>query len=69
LRIPVAPAAAAIAAFSGDFDRATGMIIVAAGIHAGTFLVRNSDSSCEITLLIRSSRPSASERLVVARRT
>jgi hypothetical protein len=45
----VALAAAAITSLSGDSDRATAMITVAAGAHAGTFLVRNTDSPCEIT--------------------
>ena len=49
MRIFVALTAAAIAALSGDSDRATAMITVAAGAHAGTFLVRNTDSPCEIT--------------------
>jgi hypothetical protein len=45
----VALAAAAITSLSGDSDRVTAMITVAAGAHAGTFLVRNTDSPCEIT--------------------
>jgi hypothetical protein len=48
LRILVALVAAALAAPSGDFDRVAAMITVAAGAHAGTFLVRNSESPCEI---------------------
>jgi hypothetical protein len=49
LRIVLALAAAALTALSGDSDRATAMITVATGAHAGTFLVRNTDSPCEIT--------------------
>ena len=49
MRILVALAAAAITALPGDSDRATAMITVAAGAHAGSFLVRNADSPCEIT--------------------
>lgn len=49
MRILVALAAVTIATLSGDSDRATAMITVAAGAHAGTFLVHNTDSPCEIT--------------------
>jgi hypothetical protein len=49
LRIVVALAAVTITTLSGNSDRATAMITVAAGAHAGTFLVRNMDSPCEIT--------------------
>ncbi len=49
MRILIALAAVTIATLSGDSDRATAMITVAGGAHAGTFLVRNTDSPCEIT--------------------
>lgn len=49
MRILIALAAAAIATLAGDSDGATAMVTVASGAHAGTFLVRNSGSSCEIT--------------------
>ena len=49
MHIPVALVVAALTALSGDFDRVTAMITVASGAHAGTFLVRNVDSPCEIT--------------------
>ncbi len=49
MRFLVALAAVALTALSGGSDRATAMITVATGAHAGTFLVRNTDSPCEIT--------------------
>ena len=49
LRILVALAAAAITAQPGGSDRATAMVTIAAGAHAGSFLVRNTDAPCEIT--------------------
>lgn len=49
MRIFLAVAAAAITSLSGDSDRATAMITIADGAHAGTFLVRNTNEPCEIT--------------------
>ena len=49
LRILLALAAAAVAAQPGDVDSATAMVTVAGGAHAGSFLIRNTDSPCEIT--------------------
>jgi hypothetical protein len=49
VRILIALAAVTIATLSGDSDRATAMITVAGGAHAGTLLVRNTDSQSEIT--------------------
>jgi hypothetical protein len=48
MRILVALVAAAIATIAGDSDRATAMVTVASGAHAGDFLVRNTDVPCEI---------------------
>jgi hypothetical protein len=41
MRLLVALAAAAIAAHSRESDRATAMVTINAGAHAGSFLVRN----------------------------
>jgi hypothetical protein len=49
MRVLVALVAAAIATIAGDSDRATAMVTVASGAHAGNFLVRNADVPCEIT--------------------
>jgi hypothetical protein len=38
-----------MAAQPGDSDRATAMVTVTGGAHAGRFLVRNADSPCEIS--------------------
>jgi hypothetical protein len=48
LRIVIAVAAAVLSAIAADSDRATAMITVAGGEHAGTFVVRNADTPCEI---------------------
>jgi hypothetical protein len=49
LRILLAVAAGAIAAHTVDSDRVAAMVTVTTGAHAGSFLVRNADSPCEIT--------------------
>jgi hypothetical protein len=49
VRILVALAGVAIATLAGDSDRATAMVTVAAGAHAGSFIVRNAEVPCEIT--------------------
>jgi len=48
VRVLVALVAAATTMLSGDIDRATAMITVATGAHAGDFLVRNADTPCAI---------------------
>jgi hypothetical protein len=48
MRVLVALVGAAIATLAGDSDRATAMVTVAGGAHAGTFIVRNADVPCEI---------------------
>lgn len=49
VRVLIALTAFAMATLPGDSDRATAMITVARGAHAGTFLVRSADVPCEIT--------------------
>jgi hypothetical protein len=48
LRILIALAAVAITTLAGDSDRASAMVTVIGGPHAGNFVVRNADVPCEI---------------------
>ena len=49
MRMMLALATGLLATLAGDSDRATAMVTVADGAHAGTFVLRNADFPCEIT--------------------